>query len=142
MQGRDEARQVEEKNNARDDGKGGVVFSLVGRVGGDEPDEDDEGERGKGSPEVEASDGQGGLQPENDDDAGDEDEASPPAVAKENCPEECGSGEGQDFFKRHLEALIDPCGAGVCGEDDEGDEDEAEEEGEEVFAGEDLFHYF
>jgi hypothetical protein len=30
--------------------------------------------------------------------------------------------------------LIDPRGARVCGEDDEGDEDEAEEEGEEVFA--------
>jgi len=32
--------------------------------------------------------------------------------------------------------LIDPGGARVCGEDDEGDEDEAEEESEEVFAGE------
>ena len=39
-----------------------------------------------------------------------------------------------------LEALIDPCGAAVCGEDDEGDEDEAEQKGEQVFAGEE-FHW-
>lgn len=55
-------------------------------------------------------------------------------VAEDRCPEERGGGENQDIFKRHLEALIDPSRARVCGEDDEGDEDEAEEEGEEVFA--------
>lgn len=55
-------------------------------------------------------------------------------VAEGRCPEERGGGENQDIFKRHLEALIDPRRARVCGEDDEGDEDEAEEEGEEVFA--------
>ncbi|GJQ35005.1 MAG: hypothetical protein JETCAE01_10150 [Anaerolineaceae bacterium] len=63
-------------------------------------------------------------------------------AAEDCCPEERGGGENQNIFKRHLEALIDPRGARVCGEDDEGDEDEAEEEGEEVFAGEDLFHIF
>ena len=63
-------------------------------------------------------------------------------VAEDRCPEERGGGENQNIFKRHLEALIDPRRARVCGEDDEGDEDEAEEEGEEVFAGEDSLHGF
>lgn len=60
-------------------------------------------------------------------------------VAEDCCPKKRGGGENQDIFKRHLEALIDPRRARVCGEDDEGDEDEAEEEGEEVFDGEDFF---
>ena len=51
-------------------------------------------------------------------------------VAEGCCPKKRGGGENQDVFKRHLEALIDPRRARVCGEDDEGDEDEAEEEGE------------
>ena len=55
-------------------------------------------------------------------------------VAEGCCPKKRGGGENQDIFKRHLEALIDPRRARVCGEDDEGEEDEAEEEGEEVFA--------
>jgi len=41
-----------------------------------------------------------------------------------------------------LKALIDPCGAAICGEDDQCDQDQAEQEGKEVFAGEDLFHIF
>jgi len=57
-------------------------------------------------------------------------------VAEDRCPEERGDGENQDIFKRHLEALIDPRRAAVCGEDDKCNEDEAEEEGKEVFAGE------
>ena len=75
------------------------------------------------------------MQPEDDDDAGDEHKPRPPVVAEDHCPEERGGGENQDIFKRHLEALIDPHRARVCGEDNEGDEDEAEEESEEVFAG-------
>jgi hypothetical protein len=61
-------------------------------------------------------------------------------VAEGVCPEERGGGENQNIFKRHLEALIDPRGARVCGEDDEGDEDEAEEEGEQVLSREEVFH--
>lgn len=110
-------------------------------VAGDEPGEDDEGEGGEGREEVGAADREGGLQPEDDDDAGDEHEPRPPVVAESNCPKKRGGGENQNIFKRHLEALIDPRRAAVCGEDDEGDEDEAEEEGEEVFAGEDEFHF-
>jgi len=37
--------------------------------------------------------------------------------------------------------LIDPCGARVCGEDDEGDEDEAEEEGEKILSRKEAFHW-
>jgi len=37
--------------------------------------------------------------------------------------------------------LIDPRGAAICGEDDEGDEDEAKEEGEQVLSREEVFHW-
>ena len=140
----EEAGEVEEQDDACDDGKGDVVLALLTGfvVGGDEPGEDDEHECGDRREEVGAADGEGGLQPEDNDDAGDEHEPRPAVVAEGRCPEKRGGGENQDIFKRHLEALIDPCRARVCGEDDEGDEDKAEEEGEEVFAGEDLFHCF
>ena len=134
----EEAGEVEEQDNACDDGEDDDVFALLAGfvVGGDEPGEDDEYECGEGCEEVGAADGEGGLQPEDDDDAGDEHEPRPAVVAQEGCPEKRGGGENQDVFKRHLEALIDPRRARVCGEDDEGDEDEAEEKGEEVF----FFH--
>jgi hypothetical protein len=38
--------------------------------------------------------------------------------------------------------LIDPRGARVCGEDDEGDEEEAEEEGEQVLSREEVLHWW
>ena len=89
-----------------------------------------------GNPKVEAADGEGGLQPEDDEDANDKQKPRSAAFAQEDAAKKRGGSEDQDFFKRHLEALIDPCGAAVCGEDDEGDEDEAKQEGEEVF----FFH--
>lgn len=140
---RDEACQVEEQDDACDDEKDDDVFASLASlvVGGDVPGEDDEHEGGEGSPEVGAADGEGRLQPEDDEDAGDEHEPRPPAFAQERPPEERGGGENQDVFKRHLEALIDPRRAAVCGEDDEGDEDEAEEEGEEVFVREETLHW-
>jgi len=39
-----------------------------------------------------------------------------------------------------LEALIYPRRAAVCGEDDQSDQDQTEQEGEEVFAGEEALH--
>lgn len=136
----EKAGEVEEKGNARDNGEDDEVFVLLAGfvVGGDEPGEDDEDERGDGSPEVEAADGECGLQPEDDEHAGDEQEPRPAAFAEEDAAKQGGGGENQNVFKRHLEALIYPRRAAVCGEDDEGDEDEAEEEGEEVFAGEEM----
>ena len=122
----EKAGEVEEQDDASDDGKDDDVFALLAGfiVGGNEPGEDDEYERGEGREEVGAADGEGGLQPEDDDDAGDEHEPRPAVVAEGRCPEERGGGENQDIFKRHLEALIDPVGAVIRGEDDQRNHDE------------------
>jgi hypothetical protein len=40
-----------------------------------------------------------------------------------------------------LEPLIDPRRTAIRGENDKGDQYQAEEEGEQVFAGEEIFHF-
>ena len=62
------------------------------------------------------------------------------AFAHHQPPKQSGRRNDQNLNDRHLETLIDPCRAAVCGEDDQRDQDQTKQQGKEVFAGEDVFH--
>ncbi len=84
------AGEVEEQDDARDDGEDEPVFFVAPRffIGGDIPTENCDDEGGDGNPKIGAADGEGGLQPEDDDDAGDEHEPRSAMAAEGCCPKE------------------------------------------------------